>query len=124
MINRCTHCGQAPCLAFWRELTLGPTGSARCLQYDCKVGLTLGPAVTSTAATALVPFLLLFLVLLKLALGRLELDFVPVSALLAAAFLVVALAGRWYRVPLRVDELSNAQTVAEGETRVARAKES
>lgn len=120
MINRCPHCGEKPCLAFWRKLTLGPTGSVRCLQCDCKVGLAFGPAVISTVVIWLSILFLLLLCLLKLALAGTAPDIVPASAMVAAkALLVIALVARWYGVPLRVDELSNATSVAEGKARVA-----
>lgn len=120
MINRCPHCGEKPCLAFWRKLTLGPTRSARCLQCDCRVGLAFGPAMISTVVIWLSILLLLLLFLLKLALAGISPDVVPASVLVVAkALFVIALVARWYGVPLRIDELSNAASVAEGKARVA-----
>ena len=37
-VNVCPHCGSSPCLPWWRKLTLGPTGSARCRVCGQKVG--------------------------------------------------------------------------------------
>jgi DNA-directed RNA polymerase subunit RPC12/RpoP len=38
-MNRCPHCGEAPCLPLWRKLALGPAGSARCRVCGLRVGV-------------------------------------------------------------------------------------
>ncbi|WP_454812074.1 hypothetical protein [Labrys neptuniae] len=120
MANICPHCGEAPCLSVRRKLTLGPTGSARCLACDCKVGVAFGPAAVSMAAIWLLLLALAFLILLRLALASIDPDAAPIGAMLAVAgLLAIALAVHWFGVPLRIDELSDVQTVAQGRARVA-----
>ncbi|MBO9663629.1 hypothetical protein [Dokdonella sp.] len=118
-MNVCPHCHSNHCLPLWRKLCLGPAGSTRCRVCGLKIAIVAGKAWPVMLAG-------LAAILSMVVLAGFS-EFIAAADLrrwlaLFAAVLLACIALYAVRVPLRVDELSNADLVARGRAEVAARK--
>src|SRR5215475_13459544 len=109
----CPHCNSAPCLPWWRKLTLGPTSSAHCQVCGYQVGVDV-----ARACVALLPTLLL---VVATAIGLITDPIALVGLLLLCLAVMFTLYAEW--VPLMPDEFTTASMVEAGRARIAAGKE-
>ena len=113
-MNTCPHCGAPRCIPVRRKLCLGPAGSARCRACGLKVSVVAGKAwqVMLPGLAAILAMVLLAGFSEFIAAADLHLWLGLLAIALLACFVLYAV-----RVPLRIDELSNADLIAEGRAR-------
>lgn len=115
-MNICPHCNSNHCLPLWRKLCLGPAGSTHCRICGLKIAIVAGKAwpVMLAGLAAILSMVMLAGFSEFIAAAELHLWLTLFSATLLACFVLYAV---W--VPLRIDELSNADLVAQGRARTA-----
>jgi uncharacterized protein (DUF983 family) len=115
-MNICPHCHSNRCLPLWRKLCLGPAGSTRCRVCGLKIAVVAGKAwpVMLAGLAAILAMVMLAGFSEFIATAELRLWLTLFSATLLACIALYAV-----RVPLRIDELSNPDLVAEGRAAIA-----